>query len=106
MGASALTGGDPGLRPWDRRAEALRVGWAGIYARAGKLSSRAGGTRTVSAPAGPGYVDGALEERAMDHLNGQHIVITGASRGIGAAAGRYLAAQGAKVVLAAGRWGP
>ncbi|MEL6794526.1 MAG: SDR family oxidoreductase [Pseudomonadota bacterium] len=37
----------------------------------------------------------------MDHLNGKAAVITGASRGIGAAAARFFAARGALVVLAA-----
>ena len=37
----------------------------------------------------------------MDHVNGKTVVITGASKGIGAATARVLAAQGANVVLAA-----
>ncbi|MGB0660820.1 MAG: SDR family oxidoreductase [Mangrovicoccus sp.] len=37
----------------------------------------------------------------MDHLAGKTIVITGASRGIGAACGKFLASHGANVVLAA-----
>ncbi|MEM6897045.1 MAG: SDR family NAD(P)-dependent oxidoreductase, partial [Pseudomonadota bacterium] len=37
----------------------------------------------------------------MDHVKGKSIVITGASRGIGAAAARHLAALGGRVVLAA-----
>jgi NAD(P)-dependent dehydrogenase (short-subunit alcohol dehydrogenase family) len=37
----------------------------------------------------------------MEHLNGKTIVITGASKGIGAAAARFLAEHGANVVLAA-----
>lgn len=37
----------------------------------------------------------------MDHLSGKTIIVTGASRGIGAAAARYLAGKGANVVLAA-----
>lgn len=37
----------------------------------------------------------------MDHISGKTIIVTGASRGIGAAAARYLADKGANVVLAA-----
>ena len=37
----------------------------------------------------------------MDHVAGKKVVITGASRGIGAASARVLAAQGAHVVMAA-----
>lgn len=37
----------------------------------------------------------------MDHLKDKVVVITGASRGIGAAAARYVAEHGGKVVLAA-----
>ena len=37
----------------------------------------------------------------MDDLSGKTVIITGASRGIGAAAARYLAGQGARVVLGA-----
>lgn len=37
----------------------------------------------------------------MDYLNGKTAIITGASRGIGEAAARYLAENGAQVVLAA-----
>ncbi len=37
----------------------------------------------------------------MDHLNGKTIIITGASKGIGAAAARFVAEHGANVVLAA-----
>ena len=37
----------------------------------------------------------------MDHVKGKSIVLTGASRGIGAAAARHLAALGGRVVLAA-----
>ena len=37
----------------------------------------------------------------MTHLQGKTIIITGASRGIGAATARYLATHGANVVLAA-----
>ncbi|MEL6565433.1 MAG: SDR family oxidoreductase [Pseudomonadota bacterium] len=37
----------------------------------------------------------------MDHVNGKTVVITGASRGIGAATARVLAQNGARVVLAA-----
>lgn len=37
----------------------------------------------------------------MSDIRGKCVIITGASRGIGAAAARYLAEQGAKVVLAA-----
>ena len=37
----------------------------------------------------------------MDHVNGKTVVITGASKGIGAATARVLAQHGARVVLAA-----
>ena len=37
----------------------------------------------------------------MEHVNGKTVVITGASKGIGAATARVLAQQGARVVLAA-----
>lgn len=37
----------------------------------------------------------------MDHVTGKTVVITGASKGIGAASARVLAARGARVVLAA-----
>ncbi len=37
----------------------------------------------------------------MEHLNGKTVVITGASKGIGAATARVLAGHGARVVLAA-----
>ena len=37
----------------------------------------------------------------MDHLQGKVVAITGASRGIGAAAARFLANNGARVILGA-----
>jgi 3-oxoacyl-[acyl-carrier protein] reductase len=45
---------------------------------------------------------GEIQRRyEMDDLNGKCVIITGASRGIGEAAARYLAEAGANVVLAA-----
>jgi NAD(P)-dependent dehydrogenase (short-subunit alcohol dehydrogenase family) len=43
----------------------------------------------------------AKRERFMSHVSGKTVIITGASRGIGAAAARLFAEQGAHVVLAA-----